>query len=349
LKMVGKINYGKLLAVAFLTVLIWVWADRALDAELPVFNAVVSVAKSGNPNLGVSFNDEPLTLIEEIIFVGPASKISRVRREVAEGKRFFEFYLDPAKEAMDTSGRHTLYLLNFLKKNDEIRELGLSVKSCKPETISVDVIDLVKMPLEIKCVDNQQNPIKDAVIEPVQVEMFVPENWRGEKLVAKVVLTREEIEQARVSAVEKTPFIELPAGQIKEAHDSVRIRMPRVGELLKDYTITTTTFGYNLSANLQGKYTVEVTNIDAVMSAIAIKATPEAKRAYENMTFQVIIEIDDSDKDIKSDEPLRKELIYNFPAEYVRRDEIMLNQQPVVARFKLKPLHLTGNGSNSAD
>ena len=320
-----------------------------MDAELPVFNAVVSVAKSGNPNFWVSFNDEPLTLIEEIVFVGPASKISKVRREVAEGKRFFEFYLDPVKEAMDTSGRHTLYLLNFLKENDEIRELGITVKSCKPETIYVDVIDFIKMPLDVKCVDDQQNPIKDAVIEPVQVEMLVPENWRGEKLVAKVILTRREIEQARVSAVEKTPFIELPAGQIKETHDSVKITMPHVGELLKDYTITRTTLGFNLSVNLQGKYAVEVTSLDAVMSTITIKATPEAKRAYENMRYQVILEIDDSDKDIKSDEPIRKELIYNFPAEYVRRDEIMLNQQPVVASFRLIPLHLTGNGLNSTD
>ena len=52
----------------------------------------------------------------------------------------------------------------------------------------------------------------------------------------------------------------------------------------------------------------------------------------------MILEIDDSDKDIKSDEPLRKELTYNFPPEYVRRDEIALNQQPVIARFNLLPL-----------
>ena len=74
------------------------------------------------------------------------------------------------------------------------------------------------------------------------------------------------------------------------------------------------------------------------MSAISIRATPEAKRLYEKMRYQVILEIDDSDKDAQSTEPLRRELIYNFPAEYVRRGEIVLNQQSVTARFRLTAL-----------
>ena len=71
------------------------------------------------------------------------------------------------------------------------------------------------------------------------------------------------------------------------------------------------------------------------MGAISIVATASAKRAYEEMRYQVMLEIYDSDKDDKLTEPLRRELIYNFPAEYVREGEIELKQQPVVARFKL--------------
>jgi hypothetical protein len=56
------------------------------------------------------------------------------------------------------------------------------------------------------------------------------------------------------------------------------------------------------------------------------------------MHYQVILEVNDSDKDAKSAEPLRRELIYNFPPEYVRKDEIVLNQQPAVARFNLVPV-----------
>ena len=312
--MKGRINYGKLLAVAFLTVLIWVWADRALDAKLPIYNAIISITRTTGPSFWTSFDGEPSALIEQIVFEGPASKISRFKRDLAEGKRHLEFFLDPAKETITTPGQHSLSLLDFLKKNDEIRQLGLSVKTCSPETVSVNVVSLVKMSLEIKCMDDQQNLIKDAVVEPPKVEMMVPENWRGEKLVANVILGRREIEQARISAIEKKPFIELSVGQPREAAVLVKISMPEVGELLKDYTITTTTLGFNLSANLQGKFAVEVTNLDDVMGAIAIKATPEAKRAYENMRYQVILEVDDSDKDIKEDEPIRQELVYNFPS-----------------------------------
>jgi hypothetical protein len=77
-------------------------------------------------------------------------------------------------------------------------------------------------------------------------------------------------------------------------------------------------------------------NLDEVIRAIAIRATPDGKRAYEQMPYQVILEIDD--EDAKSTEPLRRQLIYNFPSEYDRKEEIVLNQPPVIARFKLNPL-----------
>jgi hypothetical protein len=101
------------------------------------------------------------------------------------------------------------------------------------------------------------------------------------------------------------------------------------------------------------------------MGAIAIRATPEAKRAYDNVRYQVILEIDDSDKDVQmpdfgetasagadkstgpgAKEPVhagvRRQLVYNFPEEFVRKDEIMLNQSPVQARFRVVPLSVEG-------
>lgn len=81
------------------------------------------------------------------------------------------------------------------------------------------------------------------------------------------------------------------------------------------------------------------------MGSVAIRATPEAKRAYENMRYHVILEIDDSDKD-KSSPPaagepaqeIRRDLVYNFPPEFLRKDEITLNQSPAQARFRLTPV-----------
>ena len=330
------INYGKIILVIFITILIWVWTDLALDEEFSVSSAVISVAKSTNPALWVSFDDESSVSIERVVLKGPASRIADVRRQLNDGSLAFEFFLDPEREAMVDSGEHNLNVLNFLKKSDKIKLLGLTVESSEQETLSVDVVELVKKPLDVRCIDEDQNPIKDATIKPAQVDMFVPRDWAGEKLVAQVQLTRPEIDQARVAAVRKVPYIKLTAGQTRKAPIAVRITTPQEEDTLSDYTITTATLGFSLSANLQGKYKVEVTNSDAVMSAITIRATTEAKRAYENMRYQVILEIDDDDA--KSTEPLRKELIYNFPAECVRRDEIVLNQRPVIARFNLLPL-----------
>jgi len=88
-----------------------------------------------------------------------------------------------------------------------------------------------------------------------------------------------------------------------------------------------------MSANLQGKYRVEITNFDVVVSPISIKATPVAKRAYENTRFHVTLEIEDSDKD--DDVEHRRDLVYNLPQEYVRSDDIVLTSPVAQAKFKL--------------
>lgn len=335
--MVKKINYGKIVAVTFITVLIWVWADLAVDELLSVSNAGISVAKSANPALWVSFDNEPSASIDKIVLKGPASRITEVKRKINDGSLVLEFFLDAEQtEAIAGTGEHSLDVLAFLRQSDLIKHLGLSVVSCEPETLRVKVVKLIKKSLTIKCLDETRNTITTTNIEPKQIDMFVPEDWSGEKLTATVRLTRREIEQARLSAVEKTPHIELAPGQIREAQNTVKITMPPGEDLLNDYTITTARLRFSISPNIQGKYKVVVDNLEEVIRTITIRATAEAKRAYEKMPYQVILEIDD--EDAGADKPLRRELIYNFPDEYLRKDEIRLNQQPVTARFRLIPL-----------
>lgn len=334
--MVKKVNYGKILVVIFITVLIWVWADLALDEVFSV-SSVNITAKSTNPGLWVSFGDKSSAFIDKMVLKGPASRIADVKRKLKDGSLVLEFFLDPGQtETIASPGEYTLPLLTFLRQSDQIKRLGLTVESCEPQTLSVKVVGLVKKPLTIRCVDETQNTIKAAAVEPKQLEMFVPEDWSGEKLIANVQLTRREIDQARLSAVEKTPFIEPAAGQIRELKRTVKITMPPEEDLLADYTITTARLRFSLSPNIQGKYKVVVDNLDEVIRTITIRATADAKRAYEKMPYQVTLEIDD--EDAGATEPLRRNLIYNFPDEYLRKDDIRLNQQPVTARFKLIPL-----------
>ncbi|MHC4574483.1 MAG: hypothetical protein ACYS76_10195 [Planctomycetota bacterium] len=336
--MVKKIKYGKISAVVFLTVLIWVWADLALDEDYPVFGATLTVTRS-NPRLWVSFNDASSVSIEEIVLKGPLHRIAQARRRIEKGEGL-EFYFDPAQARMTEPGTADLELLPFLQRDKEIKRLGLTVEDCKPDRIAVNVRKLVERELEVRCIDENSNPVV-AKVEPPKVDMFVPEDWTD--LIAWVRLTRGAISQARSLPIDMKPYIELAEGQIRTAETAVKIRTP-AQSLLNDETITTPRLGFALSDNLQGTYQVTVENLPDVMHDVRIKATPDAKREYENMRYHVILEVYDSDKDVQSGEPIRRKLIYNFPRESVRRGEIQLNQQQVEARFRLQPVAAAESG-----
>jgi hypothetical protein len=332
--MMRKPKYGKIVIVVFITILIWICADLALDEELPVSNVKIRVIKS-NPQLWVSFDDASFVTIEEMVLKGPLRKIADIRRKLEEERLEIDF--DATKEKMNEPGSYPLSLLPFLQKDEQIKRLGLKVESCKPEMLSVKVVRLVNRLLDVKCVDEDQNPLGEATVEPAQVEMLVPEGWGQEKHIAEVLLTPREIEQARVSPIEETPYIRLAAGQTREAPKPVNITMPSQPDRLSNYTITKTTLSIALSQTLLGKYDVKVTNMEEVLSYIAIKATPEAKQAYEMQSLPLrTLYILDEDRDAP-EEP-KREIYYNFPEEYVSRGEIKLNQRPVIARFKLIPV-----------
>jgi hypothetical protein len=334
--MARNIKYGKIIIVIFLTVLIWVWADLALDERLSLSGVRITIAKSTDLSLWASFNNELSAVIDKVVLKGPASRVADVRRKLRGGLFNLEFFLDLEQEAMTNPVNHSLKIQAFLRKSDKIKQLGLTVEECDPNTLTVNVVGLVKKTLAVVCETDDATPVKTETIEPAQVEMFVPPGWEGEKLIAKVMLTRREIDQARLAPVTKKPYIELLPGLIREVPTAVKIITLTQPDPLTRYLITAT-LGTALSPTLQGQYKVDVTNLDAVMSPIAIRATPEAKRAYELQPFPAItLYILDDDK--KTTDEQRRQVVYNFPDEYVRRDEIVLNQQPVVARFKLVPL-----------
>ena len=335
--MIRKLKYGKIAVVVFITILIWVWADLALDEELPVPNAAISVVNS-DPKLWVSFDDASSVTLEEVVLKGPLRKIAKISRKLDEGERL-EIDFDAVKEKMNEPASYSLNLLPFLQKDKEIKRLGLKVESCMPETVAVKVIGLVKRLLDVKCVDEDRNPIGGATVDPVQVDMLVPEDWGPEKRIAEVLLTSREIEQARVSPIDETPYIRLAAGQTREAPEPVKITMPPEPDRLSDCTITVATLSIALSPIspiLQGKYAVEVTNLRE-LGPIYIKATPEAERAYKLQQFPLMtLYILDGDEN--TTEKQKREVVYNFPEKFLRSGEIELNQKPAVAQFILTPV-----------
>ena len=330
--MIRKIKFGKIAIVIFLTILIWVWVDLALDEEFTVPKATINVAFS--PNLWVSFDNKPSASIDNIILKGPASKIAEVRRKLNDGSLALDFFLDPVREGMTTTGSHELRVLDFIKGSEEIKELGgLTVEDCEPEIIDVNVVELVEKSLDIECVNESGAPLEIESVDPPKVDMYVPVDSR---LTAQVRLTRRDIEQARLSVVVKTPYVVLATDQIKQASKSVKIKMLSEVDSLSEHTITEAKLGIELSVNLQGKYKVDV-NYNEVVRPFTILATPEAKQAYENQPFQMTLYIRDDDAKKGPEEEQRRKVIYDFPEEFVRRDEIRLKnpQQPAEAKFKL--------------
>lgn len=336
-----KIKFGKIAVVIFLTVLIWVWMDMSLDVELPVSNAMIMVAKS-DPNLWVSFNGKSSVTIDDIVLKGPASKTSEVNRKLKTGSQRLEFFLDAGAEAMEKPGEYPLDVLSLLRRSDQIRELGLAVQSCDPNKLTVSVVELVKKSLDIECFDENGTPLVGVKsIEPSKVDMYVPADSR---LKAQVKLTQIEIEQARSSVAVKTPYVVLAAGQTKQADRTVEIKISPEADSLSEHRITAAKLGISLSPNLQGKYKVDVTNYNNVVGSFTILATDDAKEAYENQPAQMTLYILDSDaKKEPPDEEQQRKVVYNFPEEFVRRNEIRLQdpQQAAVAKFKLIPLTST--------
>jgi len=347
--MIKRRRLRKVIATLVFTTLIWVFADLALDEELTVSNLKLSVAKSVNPALWVTFSGQSVVPLEKVVLKGSARRIAEARQRVNAGRFVREFYFDPAHEKMTSPGDQPLNVAEFLKGPDGVQQLGLTVVSAEPNLLTVGIVELQKKQVVVRCLDDSQNSLKVASIEPAQVEAFVPAERGGTALEARVTLSKREVEQARLAPIEKTPIVELAPGQTREAASSVKITLPREQDRLQEYLVTSVRLGVSLSANLEGKYKVELVNPEAAMGSVAIRATPEAKRAYENMRYHVILEIDDSDKDSRPDKSspgaagesapeIRRDLVYNFPPEFLRRDEIALNQSPVQARFRLMPI-----------
>ncbi len=325
-----RLKYGKIALVLFLTVLIWVCADLELDETSPARVAVIRIDESGNEELWVSFGLRSSAKIK-VTLSGPHSAFVALDRQLRLDEKDLEFVFNAEREKMSEPPGRSLQVLDFLAKDKGLKDVGLKVKSCEPEVIDVNVVALAKKLLPVECFKEDGQSVKAQSIDPSNVEMFVPEDTRT----AQVQLSGGEIEEARSVAVEKMPYIVLAEGLTKQATTPVRIIMPPATDPLSEETINAPKLGIALSVNLLGRYSVEITNLNQVMAPVKIRATARAKLAYEGMRYQMILEIDD--EDVKQADP-RRQVKYNFPEEFVRTDEIRINQAPVPARFEFKAI-----------
>lgn len=333
-----KSIYGKISIVVFLTVLIWVWADLAQDERLPLSNVVsVSVARSSDPTLWLSFGDpnsgalQPSVIIDSVDLKGPAKRVTDVDRMRNTGEFDGALFLDPAREGYVEEGTRPLDVLSFLRRNDTIRQLGLAVEDCEPKAVMVHVSKLVQKSLTVECVDENGAQLRGAEIEPPAVDAFVPAEG---VVVARVRLLPAEQSVAKGRALERTPYVELADGQRRDVETMVKVTLP-AGNDLREYQVSAV-WGFCFSPNLQGKFQVELDSARANLANVLIKATPLAHQAYTDAPYQIVIHIYDTDKD--DPDWIARPVVFNFPEEYVRRDEIVADQAPPVVRFRVVPI-----------
>ena len=335
--MTGKIKFGKVSIAVFLTALIWVWADLAQDEPLELPGVVIQIAKSSDPALWVSFvtgasKPELQTSItlDTVVLRGPASRVDKVSRLRNEGVLNLNLFLAPEQENLTQEGDSTRDVLDLLKRSDEIGDLGLTVESCEPRTLTVRVQKLVKTNVAVECIGLDPS-VKIGALEPPEVEAFMPPDGTAK---ATIQLTAADQEQAKTSPVEKTPYIELMPGLRREVATKVKVTLAPAEDVLQEYPVPAT-LGFCFSLNLQGKYRVVLENDPPLPPMVLIKSTPEAYKAYCDAMYQMVLYIDDADT--QATEAIQRKVEFVFPAEYLQREEIKPNQPVPVAKFRLEP------------
>jgi len=329
--------------VIILTGLIWIWADKAMTLTRSDIPATIHIDKQIDQHLWVALDRRPFAQIK-LKVSGPSARIDQMDKQLKEkGTLGFDFYLNPTSEGMFTPGTpYRLPLLQFIQKSKLIQDLGLTVESCTPEAVSVEVVKLVNQSLAIQVLNENKVPVNNAILEPAVVDMLVPENWTGEARKATIILTSQEIEQT--APVTRRPFVELDAGLTRLADTHVKVSLPSTESRLRDYTIDETNIGLTYSYTMQGSYKVDILNRNQVFGAVKIRATPEAKAQYDNIPYKMRLNIIETDA--KAAGEVERELIFNLPEEYVRKGEITINEpQPRRAKFRLVPIT---SGENTA-
>jgi len=333
-KAMSRINYGKIVLVVFITILIWVWADKAQDEEYTFENVPLKADRSLSSNLWLTIDGQGSVTLAELAVRGPAARLDEIKRDLKTGSLRLEFFVGPGDVGLTEPGQPVnLNVLDFLRNSGQLHGLRVVAVDCKPRAVVVKASPLVEKELKVRCVRPNGTVLNAKRIEPETVRMRVPEDWGP--LVAVVILNDSEIEQARATDFEKSAVVRLSPDEIVPVPTKIKIVMPAPAEDLSARSITQATIGFVLSPNLVGKYRLVLENYSELAS-FTISATSEAARAYSEQPFQILLYI--LDEDAKNTSEQRKEVEYNFPDEFVSQGKIRLNQPQGVARFRLVPL-----------
>jgi hypothetical protein len=192
--------------------------------------------------------------------------------------------------------------------------------------VTVQVRRLVQRPLPVECLDENGAPLK-ANVEPATVNAYVPDGV----VAARVRLSPNEQAQARTSAIQKIPYVELTPGQRRDVSTKVTVALAPEEVVLAEHPVQAV-LGFCFSPNLQGTYRVILEN-EAELATVLVRATTEAWQAYEKQPFHIFLYVLDSDR--QATDVITRPVVFNFPQEYVRKGQIE-GTSPPPARFVLE-------------
>lgn len=310
----------KLAAVVFLTLLIWAWAYLSLERQTSLQGGI-ELSPAAGPEYLVTFAGGAGSFPIKLTFKGPPSKISEIERQYHAAMidpllQPLVYYYLPLDYGHTQTSTYTLDLLELIRKSPVYREMALTLETCEPPRVEVNVEVLVEKQLVVQCIDENGAPLQAADIKPGQVPMYVRSDYTGP---ATIRLSGQQIAAARKSTIRQRPYVDLgPTGPRRFAPAEVRISLPAAQEL-NPYVFQPQSIGFVFSRNTQGRFRVQIEN-ESDLRTVQLRATEAAYAAYQRMRHHLLIEIRDEDAGLAEIPP--REVIFNFPPEFVRSGQI---------------------------
>lgn len=322
----------KTAVVIILTLLIWTGAYLAQEEEIPII-ATLDILSSRS--LLVTFVGRQRPIEIELELKGPGGKVRQLEKMLQsddpDKKEKFDFYFDVEEDGKAEPGKQFIDVLLLLKKSAKIRDYNLTIISCKPSIVDIEVEKLVKRTLTIQCIDNDTGAelVAKNITPLPTVEMYVRKSWPEAELKAKVVLTPEQIIKAKNDYITMKPFIVLADGEQPRYADYHNIILPST---ILPTTSLQPSIGYICSEDIWKRYDIELLNENDLTTSTNFRATEEAREEYKKTWPHLLIPI----SKIEPGKIVTVPVIYNFPQQYVRNGEIELIDPDSAPKAKFK-------------
>ncbi|NLW84942.1 MAG: hypothetical protein GXY41_11165 [Phycisphaerae bacterium] len=310
----------KFAAVVFLTLLIWAWAYLSLERQVTLWGSI-ELSPAAGPEFLVSFPGGNTSYPVKLTFKGPPSKVSEIERQYRAAlgdpeHGMLVYYYLPQDYDHTQTGTYMLDVLDFVQNSSAYHEMALTLEASEPVRAEVSIEMLTEKQLVVQCVDEKGAPLPAADLMPGQVAMHVLPDYTGP---AVIRLSPQQIAAARQGPIRQRPYVDLrPAGPRRFADDEVSIALPAT-EQLNPYVFQPQSIGFIFSRNTQGRFRVQIEN-EGDLRTVQLRATEAAYAAYQRRRHHLLIEIRDEDAALTEIPP--REVIFNFPTDFVRGGQI---------------------------